>query len=117
VDRQLDRRRLVGHEPDECPSPDVDRANGHGEELAAAADAQKARAEAFKQMASQMGCTVRGLFFTMGRYDIAARIEAPDDETVSALMLKLGQLGNVRSETMRAFTEEEFAAVLRKAVG
>ena len=75
------------------------------------------RAAAFKHLASEMGCTVHGLFFTMGRYDSAARIEAPDDETVSALMLKLGQLGNVRSETMRAFTEEEFAAVLRKAGG
>ena len=64
-----------------------------------------------------MDCSVHGLFFTMGRYDSAARLEAPDDETVSALMLQLGQLGNVRSETMRAFTEEEFAAVLRKAGG
>jgi uncharacterized protein with GYD domain len=75
------------------------------------------RAAAFKQLATELGCTVHGLFFTMGRYDIAARIEAPDDETVSALMLQLGQRGNVRSETMRAFTEEEFAAVLRKAGG
>ena len=75
------------------------------------------RAAAFKQLAQELGCTVHGLFFTMGRYDSAARLEAPDDETVSALMLQLGQLGNVRSETMRAFTEEEFAAVLRKATG
>jgi len=75
------------------------------------------RAAAFKQLASEMGCTVHGLFFTMGRYDSAARIEAPDDEIVSALMLKLGQLGNVRSETMRAFTEEEFAAVVQKVTG
>lgn len=75
------------------------------------------RAAAFKQLATEMGCTVHGLFFTIGRYDSAARIEAPDDETISALMLKLGQRGNVRSETMRAFTEEEFAAVLRKATG
>lgn len=75
------------------------------------------RAAAFKPLATEMGCTVHGLFFTIGRYDSAARIEAPDDETISALMLKLGQRGNVRSETMRAFTEEEFAAVLRKATG
>jgi uncharacterized protein with GYD domain len=75
------------------------------------------RAQAFKDMASQMGCTVHGIFFTMGRYDIATRIEAPDDETISVLALKLGQLGNVRTETMRAYTEEEFARIVQKVSG
>lgn len=75
------------------------------------------RAEAFKKMAAEMGCTVHGLFFTMGRYDIAVRIEAPDDATISALVLKLGQLGNVRTETMRAYTEMEFAEVMKKITG
>jgi uncharacterized protein with GYD domain len=75
------------------------------------------RSEAFKQLAAQMGCSVHGLFFTMGRYDIAARIEAPDDSTMSALMLKVGQLGNVRSETLRAFTEAEFAGIVKKVTG
>lgn len=76
-----------------------------------------ARAEAFKKMATQMGCTVHGLFFTMGRYDIATRIEAPDDATISALVLKLGSLGNVRTETMRAYTEAEFAQIMEKVSG
>ncbi|MHB8648180.1 MAG: GYD domain-containing protein [Thermomicrobiales bacterium] len=75
------------------------------------------RAQAFKQLATEMGCTVHGIFFTMGRYDIATRIEAPDDETISALALKLGQLGNVRTETMRAYTEEEFAKIMQKVTG
>jgi len=75
------------------------------------------RSAAFRQMATEMGCTVHGVFFTIGRYDIALRLEAPDDTTISALMLKVGQLGNVRSETMRAFTEEEFAAVIEKVGG
>ena len=75
------------------------------------------RAAAFKQLASELGCTVHGLFFTMGRYDIATRVEAPDEDTISSLMLKLGQLGNVRTETMRAYTEEEFAALVKKVTG
>lgn len=75
------------------------------------------RAEAFKKMATEMGCTVHGLFFTMGRYDIATRIEAPDDETISALALKLGSLGNVRTETMRAYTEAEFGQIMKKVSG
>ena len=72
------------------------------------------RAAAFKQMATEMGCTVHSIFFTMGHFDIATRIEAPDDETMSALALKLGKLGNVRTETMRAFTEDQFADIVRK---
>jgi uncharacterized protein with GYD domain len=76
-----------------------------------------ARAQAFKKMAAEMGCTVHGIFFTMGRYDITTRVEAPDDATISALTLKLGQLGNVRTETMRAYTEEEFAQIVEKVTG
>ena len=73
------------------------------------------RAEAFKAMATEMGCAVLGLFFTMGRYDIATRIEAPDDETISALALRVASLGNVRTETMRAYTEAEFAQIMKRA--
>ena len=75
------------------------------------------RAQAFREMAEQMGCTVQGLFYTMGRYDIAVRLEAPDDETMSAVTLKVAQLGNVRTETMRAYTEEEFARIAAKVSG
>ena len=43
----------------------------------------------------------------MGRYDAIVVTEAPDDETVSKLALAAGARGNVRTETLRAFTEEE----------
>jgi uncharacterized protein with GYD domain len=76
-----------------------------------------ARATAFSKLATEMGCTVHGLFFTMGRYDITARIEAPNDDAMSALTLKLGQLGNVRTETMRAFTQDEFAKIINMVTG
>jgi uncharacterized protein with GYD domain len=75
------------------------------------------RAQAFREMATQMGCTVHGVFYTMGRYDIAVRLEAPDDETMSAVVLKVAQLGNVRSETMRAYSEEEFGRIAAKVSG
>lgn len=75
------------------------------------------RAAAFKKLAADMGCTVHGLFYTMGRYDVAVRIEAPDDATISVVMLKVAQLGNVRTETMRAYTEAEFAEILKKVSG
>jgi uncharacterized protein with GYD domain len=75
------------------------------------------RAQAFEKMATDMGCTVHGLFYTMGRYDIAVRVEAPDDATMSAALLKVAQLGNVRTETLRAYTAEEFAGILAKMSG
>jgi uncharacterized protein with GYD domain len=64
-----------------------------------------------------MNCQVHGLFYTMGQHDLAIRVEAPDDETISALMLKVAQMGTVRSTTMRAFTEDQFANIVKKAGG
>jgi uncharacterized protein with GYD domain len=53
----------------------------------------------------------------MGRYDSISRITAPDDETISALTLRLGQMGNVRTETLRAYNGEEFATIVEKVGG
>jgi uncharacterized protein with GYD domain len=44
-------------------------------------------------------------FWTMGTYDVVVVVEAPNDETMSAFMLKDGSLGNVKSHTMRAFRQ------------
>ena len=43
----------------------------------------------------------------MGRYDLAVIVDAPDDVTISSLMYSTGALGNIRSETLRAFTRQE----------
>ena len=50
----------------------------------------------------------------MGAYDAVVVVEAPDDETVSAFMLKVGSLGNVRGQTLRAFSRNEMAGILAK---
>jgi uncharacterized protein with GYD domain len=50
----------------------------------------------------------------MGVYDAVVVIEAPDDETMSAFMLKIGSLGNVKSHTMRAFRRNEMEKILAK---
>jgi len=50
----------------------------------------------------------------MGTYDVVVVVDAPNDETMGAFMLKIGSLGNVKSHTMRAFRREEMAAVLAK---
>jgi uncharacterized protein with GYD domain len=50
----------------------------------------------------------------MGEYDYAAITEAPSDEVAATFALALGSLGNVRTTTLRAFTKEEFAQMVKK---
>jgi uncharacterized protein with GYD domain len=74
------------------------------------------RAEAFKEMAKKTGITVKDLYWTLGKYDVVAICEAPDDESATALSLSLCSRGNVRSETLRAFSFEEMKKILGKMV-
>jgi GYD domain-containing protein len=50
---------------------------------------------------------VKDVYRTMGRYDLAAVVDAPDDVTISSLLYSTGALGNIRTETLRAFSREE----------
>ncbi|HEX5846760.1 MAG TPA: GYD domain-containing protein [Rhodoplanes sp.] len=72
------------------------------------------RADAFRQSAKKHGATVKEIFWTLGQYDLVAILDAPDDVTVTALGMSLGTLGNVRTQTLRAFSEAEMAAILGK---
>ncbi len=72
-------------------------------------------AEAFKAAAKKMGCKVTGVYWTLGVFDGVLVFEAPDDETATSLMLHLGSLGNVQTQTARAFTEPEMAKILGNA--
>ena len=74
------------------------------------------RAEAFKQMAKTFGVTVKEIFWTQGRYDIVAITEAPDEIAATALNLSLSALGNVRTESLRAFSAEEMIKIVAKMV-
>jgi uncharacterized protein with GYD domain len=81
--------------------------------LKAAKDSPK-RAEAFRQMAQTFGVTVKDIFWTQGRYDIVAVTEAPDEIAATALNLSLSALGNIRTESLRAFSAEEMAKIVAK---
>ena len=72
------------------------------------------RAEAFRAMAQKAGVTVKELYYTMGQYDIVAIVEAPDEQTATALLLSVGALGNIRSQTLRAFSREEMGKIVAK---
>ncbi len=73
-----------------------------------------ARAEAFKAIAQRLGVTVKDIYWTVGLYDLVIVMEAPDEETLSALLLSVGALGNVRTQTLRGFSAEEMNRIIAK---
>ena len=72
------------------------------------------RAKVFRETASALGVKIKDIYWTLGHHDVVLTMEAPDDETAAALMLKVGSLGNLTSQTLRAFTESEIGAVAAK---
>ena len=74
------------------------------------------RAAAFETMAEKSGATIKTLCWTIGRYDVIAVFEAPDDESAAALSFSVSSLGSVRNEILRAFSFEEMAKILGKMV-
>ena len=72
------------------------------------------RAAAATAEAEKMGLKVTDSFWTMGAYDVVLLLDGPDDATMTAFALKLGALGNVKTQTMRAFRREEMEAILAK---
>lgn len=71
------------------------------------------RLDAAKKLLKDLGGELKAFYLTMGAYDIVIVAEAPSDEVVAKFSLAAGSLGNVRTTTLKAFTEAEF----RKIVG
>lgn len=65
------------------------------------------RLEETRKAGEAAGAKLVAFYLTMGQYDAVVVSEAPDDETVATLALAAGGRGNVRTETLRAFTEDE----------
>jgi uncharacterized protein with GYD domain len=72
------------------------------------------RAEVFKELAQKSGTTVKDLYWALGPYDIVAIVESADDMTVTSLGLTLGKSGNVRTQTLRAFSPADMTKILDK---
>ena len=70
------------------------------------------RLDAVKQTAKAKGCELKSFYLTLGHYDAVAVFEGPDDESLTELMLSIASQGNVRTETLRAFTEEEYRKII-----
>jgi uncharacterized protein with GYD domain len=71
-----------------------------------------ARLDAFKQTLQQAGGELKDFYMVMGKYDMVIVVEAPDDEAVARLALANAARGGARTETLRAFTENEYRKIV-----
>jgi uncharacterized protein with GYD domain len=72
------------------------------------------RREAVSAMAKKAGASLKETYWTLGQYDFVAIFEAPDDVCMTALGVSIGKLGNVRTQTLRAFPTAEMKSILGK---
>jgi len=78
--------------------------------VAKAKDSPK-RLDAGRKAFKKLGVEIKATYLTMGRYDLVCVIEGPNDETVARALLSLGSQGNVQTETLKAFAEDEFRKI------
>jgi uncharacterized protein with GYD domain len=72
------------------------------------------RAEAFKSAVEKKCGKVINLYYTLGKHDIVAIVEAPNDEAIASVLYVTGSLGNVRTKTFKAFPMSEAAKIIEK---
>jgi uncharacterized protein with GYD domain len=70
------------------------------------------RLDTFKNLCESMGAKVEGFYLTMGRYDIVLIVDAPDPETAAKALLTTTSGGNVTTETLTAFPEDEYRKII-----
>ncbi len=70
------------------------------------------RLDAFKNLVKSAGGEVKAFYLVTGQYDIVVVTEAPNDEAVAKVALANASKGSVKSETLRAFTEDEYRKII-----
>ena len=71
------------------------------------------RYNSFKTSVEKAGGKLIGGYYTFGEYDVVIIIEAPNDEAVMSIMLKVGSAGNVRTKTLKAFDADEGFKIIK----
>ena len=72
------------------------------------------RADAVAELAKKFGVQAKEFYWTLGSFDVVVIFEAPDDASMTALGLAIGAGGNVRTQTLKAFSRDEMNGILRK---
>ena len=75
------------------------------------------RAKALINAGANLGVKIKDIYWTMGAFDALFIAEAPDDETITAFAASMGSLGNIRTQTLRAFSAAEMNKILDKVPG
>jgi len=72
------------------------------------------RLDEARQAFEALGARIKDFYLVTGKYDMVVVAEAPDDETVAKLALIIGSKGTSRTESFRAFTEEEYRHIVEE---
>jgi uncharacterized protein with GYD domain len=70
------------------------------------------RLDVAKKVAKALGAKIKDFYLVMSQYDMVITMEAPDDETVARFVLAVGSGGAIRTQSFRAFTEDEYRQVI-----
>ena len=70
------------------------------------------RLEGAKALLRSLGCELKAFFLLLGRYDVMYIVEAPNDEAIAKAALSLSSSGRIKTETIRAFTENEYRTLI-----
>lgn len=69
------------------------------------------RMDAAKKLAKDFGGEIKTVYMTQGNFDLALVAEMPNDEKTASFVLKLGSLGNVRTTTLKAYSEDDYRKI------
>ena len=72
------------------------------------------RREQADALAERHGAKLEQTYWTVGPYDLVTIVEAPDDESVTAMLLELGSGGNLRTTTLRAYERDQMSGILQR---
>ena len=72
------------------------------------------RSARIAELAQTHGASREQVYWTVGPYDIVAIIEAPDDESVTAVLLEGSSLGNIRTTTLRAYDRDQISGIIQR---
>ena len=72
------------------------------------------RYERSQEQQDKHGVSLQQIYWTVGPYDIVAIIEAPDDESATAVLLEGSTLGNIRTTTLRAYDRDQMSGIIQR---
>src|ERR671912_719403 len=87
--------------------------NWTDQEIRSAKDTVQRRDQA-NALAEKHGASIEQVYWTVGPYDLVTIVEAPDDESATAMLLELGTAGNLRTTTLRAYDHDEMSGILQR---